>query len=161
MSAAVAEAPQRAQEEAPGAGAAMRAAAEAQQLRELEDKARFGRAAASPAMPATMHYLHPRVHACLPNAILLCFTVDELEWTCTSSPLVPSAACLPVSACVAQRFFVCLHPAHLRVRAAPAQVASLQAQLATATSALHTAEAALRCAPAREGHDRVHADIHE
>ena len=39
MSAAVAEAPARSQEDAP-AGAAMRAAAEAQQLRELEDKAR-------------------------------------------------------------------------------------------------------------------------
>ena len=37
MSAAVAEAPARSQEDAP-AGAAMRAAAEAQQLRELEDK---------------------------------------------------------------------------------------------------------------------------
>ena len=37
VSAAVAEAPARSQEDAP-AGAAMRAAAEAQQLRELEDK---------------------------------------------------------------------------------------------------------------------------
>jgi hypothetical protein len=99
VSAAVAEAPQRAQEEAPGAGAAMRAAAEAQQLRELEDKARFGRAAASPAMPATMHYLHSRVHACLPNAILLCLTVDELEWTCTLSPLVPER-CMPACECM-------------------------------------------------------------
>lgn len=41
MSAAVAEAPARLQEDAP-AGAAMRAAAEAQQLRELEDKVRAG-----------------------------------------------------------------------------------------------------------------------
>ena len=41
MSAAVAEAPARSQEDAP-AGAAMRAAAEAQQLRELEDKVRAG-----------------------------------------------------------------------------------------------------------------------
>ncbi len=66
MSAAVAEAPQHAQEEAPAAGAAMRAAAEAQQLRELEDKARLGRAAALPSH-ACCHALLASEGACMPS----------------------------------------------------------------------------------------------